>query len=117
MLVALHALLRTNLGRKEPLPSMVVIDTHLARGVSNGGATFHNQGDPHGRTKGAERIVCVDVTGLPLWLRAVPVSTSEAKAIELILEDLSRRVLTNASNSCSWTAAPRRRRHIDSRPH
>ena len=25
---------------------MVVIDTHLARGASNGGVTFHNQGGP-----------------------------------------------------------------------
>ena len=90
VLSALHASSRTNLGRKEPLPSMVVIDTHLARGASNGGATFHNQGGPYGRTNGAKRIVCVDVTGLPLCVRAVPASTSEAKAVELILEDLSR---------------------------
>ena len=69
---------------------MVVIDTHLARGASNGGATFHNQGGPYGRTNGAKRIVCVDVTGLPLCVRVVPASTCEARAVELILEDLSR---------------------------
>lgn len=45
---------------------MVVIDTHLARGASNGGATFHDRGGPFGRTKGAKRVVAVDVTGLPV---------------------------------------------------
>jgi hypothetical protein len=69
---------------------MVVIDTHLARGASNGGVTFHNQGGPYGRTNGAKRIVCVDVTGLPLCVRAVPASTSEASAVEQILDDLAQ---------------------------
>ena len=90
VLTGLHASSRTSCGRKEPLPSMVVIDTHLARGASNGGATFHNQGGPYGRTNGAKRIVCVDVTGLPLCVRVVPASVSEASAVELILEDLAR---------------------------
>jgi len=69
---------------------MVVIDTHLARGASNGGVTFHNQGGPYGRTNGAKRIVCVDVTGLPLCVRVVPAATSEASAVEQILDDLAR---------------------------
>ena len=90
VLTALHASLRTACGRKEPLPSMVIIDTHLARGASNGGATFHNQGGPYGRTNGSKRIVCVDVTGLPLCVRVVPSSLSEASAVELLLEDLAR---------------------------
>ena len=90
VLTALHASLRTACGRKEPLPSMVIIDTHLARGASNGGATFHNQGGPYGRTNGSKRIVCVDVTGLPLCVRVVPASLSEASAVELLLEDLAR---------------------------
>jgi putative transposase len=90
MLATLHASTRIDLGRKDPLPSMVVIDTHLAKGASNGGVTFHNQGGPYGRTNGAKRIVCVDVTGLPLCVRVVPASTSEARAVELILEDLAR---------------------------
>jgi putative transposase len=68
---------------------MVVIDTHLARGASNGGVTFHNQGGPYGRTNGSKRVVCVDVTGLPLCVRVVPASTSEASAVEQILEDLA----------------------------
>jgi putative transposase len=42
VLATLHRSSRTALGRKDLLPSMVVIDTHLARGASNGGATFHN---------------------------------------------------------------------------
>jgi len=68
---------------------MVVIDTHLARGASNGGVTFHDQGGPYGRTNGAKRIVCVDVTGLPLCVRVVPASTSEASAVEQLLDDLA----------------------------
>ncbi|MHB2027439.1 MAG: IS5 family transposase [Acidimicrobiales bacterium] len=87
VLTALHASSRTALGRKEPLPSMVVIDTHLARGASNGG---DNQGGPYGRTNGSKRTVCVDVTGLPLCVRVVPASISEAGAVEEILNDLAR---------------------------
>jgi IS605 OrfB family transposase len=33
-------------GRADATPSMVVIDTHLARGASNGGLTFHDRGGP-----------------------------------------------------------------------
>jgi putative transposase len=51
---------------------MVVIDTHLARGASNGGVTFHDRGGPYGRTKGAKRVVVVDVTGLPVAGLACP---------------------------------------------
>jgi hypothetical protein len=43
---------------------MVVTDTHLARAASNGGFTFHDRSGPYGRTKGAKRVVAVDVTGL-----------------------------------------------------
>ncbi len=68
---------------------MVVIDTHLARAASNGGVTFHDQGGPYGRTNGAKRIDCVDVTGMPLCVRVVPASTSEASAVEQILVDLA----------------------------
>jgi len=48
----LHRQARTELGWAEETPSMVVMDTHLARGASNGGATFHKGGGPHGATKG-----------------------------------------------------------------
>ena len=48
VLTALHAWSRTALDRKEPLPSMVVIDTHLARGASNGGVTFQTTAAPTG---------------------------------------------------------------------
>jgi putative transposase len=89
VLTALHTSSRTALGRKERRPSLVAIDTHLARGASNGGVTFHDQGGPYGRTNGAKRIVCVDVTGLPLCVRVVPASTSEASAVEQILDDLA----------------------------
>ena len=34
---------------------MVVIDTYLARGASNGGFSFHDRGGPYGRTKGPKR--------------------------------------------------------------
>jgi transposase len=65
-LTALHAAARESDGRAERTPSLVVIDTHLARGASNGGLTFHDRGGPYGRTKGAKRVVAVDVTGLPV---------------------------------------------------
>ena len=57
-------------------PSMVAIDPHLARSASNGGRTFHDRGGPYGATKGAKRVVAVDVTGLPV-----------ADRLELLLVD------------------------------
>ena len=68
---------------------MVVIDTHLARGASNGGFTFHDRGGPYGRTKGAKRIVAVDVTGLPVGALVVAASTHENATTELMLEHLT----------------------------
>lgn len=89
-LTVLHAAARAADGRAEPTPSMVVIDTHLARGASNGGLTFHDRGGPYGRTKGAKRIVAVDVTGLPVAALVVPASIHENRASELMLEHLDR---------------------------
>jgi putative transposase len=89
VVAALHEQARRGEGRKASKPSMVVIDTHLARGASNGGVTFHDRGGPHGATKGAKRIVAVDVCGLPLAARVVPASTPEATTVELLLEDLA----------------------------
>jgi hypothetical protein len=73
---------------------MVVIDTHLARGASNGGFTFHDRGGPYGLTKGTERIGAVDVTGLPVGALVVPASTHENRASELMLEHLTRQGVT-----------------------
>ena len=42
-LTVLHAAAREADGRAGATPSMVVIDTHLARGASNGGFTFHDR--------------------------------------------------------------------------
>ena len=94
-LTVLHAAAREADGRAEPTPSMVVIDTHLARGASNGGVTFHDRGGPYGRTKGAKRIVAVDVTGLPVAALVVPASTHENRASELMLEHLDRQGVTD----------------------
>ena len=44
LLTVLHAVARQADGRTEETPSMVVIDTRLARGASNGGFTFHDRG-------------------------------------------------------------------------
>jgi len=74
---------------------MVVIDTHLARGASNGGLTFHDRGGPYGRTKGAKRVVAVDVTGLPVAALVVPASTHENRASNLMLEHLSQQGVTD----------------------
>ncbi len=81
-------------GRAEATPSMVVIDTHLARGSSNGGFTFHDRGGPDGRTKGAKRVVAVDVTGLPVGALVVPASTHENGTTELMLEHLTEQDVT-----------------------
>ena len=74
-LTVLHAAAREADGRAEATPSMVVIDTHLARGASTSGFTFHDRGGTYGRTKGAKRVVAVDVTGLPAGALVVPAST------------------------------------------
>ncbi len=51
---------------------MVAVDTHLGRGASNGGRTFHDRGGPHGSTSGAKRAIAVDVTAMPLAAVALP---------------------------------------------
>lgn len=88
IMAALHKRARVAAGR-DPRPSMIVIDTHLARGSSNGGATFHNKGGPYGMTKGAKRVVAVDVTGLPLAAFVVPAGTHENDAVAGILNELT----------------------------
>ena len=94
VLTVLHAAARDAKGRAESKPSMVVIDTHLARGASNGGFTFHDRGGAYGRMKGAKRVVAVDVTGLPLGAPVVPASTHENHASELMLEYLTHQGVT-----------------------
>lgn len=47
-------------------------------------------GGPFGRTKGAKRVVAVDVTGLPIGALAVPASTHENIACHVMLDHLSR---------------------------
>jgi putative transposase len=93
-LTVLHKAAREADGRTEATPSMVVIDTHLARGASNGGFTFHDRGGPYGRTKGAKRVVAVDVTGLPVGALVVPASTHENRTSEVMLEHLTRQGVT-----------------------
>ena len=88
LLAELHRQVRTRLGRAEQSPSMVVMDTDLARGASNGGETFHAKGGPYGVTNGAKRCVVVDVTGLPLAVAVVPVSMHENDTTKLLLEQL-----------------------------
>ena len=88
-LTVLHAAAREADGRAEATPSMVVIDSHLARGASKGGLTFHDRGGPYGRTKGAKRIVAVDVTGLPVGALVVPASTHDNRTSELMLKHLT----------------------------
>ncbi|TFV64878.1 UNVERIFIED_ORG: IS5 family transposase [Bacillus sp. AZ43] len=88
-LAVLHAAARGAVGRTEPTPSVVVIDTHLARGASNGGRTFHDRGGPYGRTNGAKRVVAVDVTGLPVAALALPASTHENRTTDLMLQHIS----------------------------
>jgi putative transposase len=93
-LTALDEAAREADARVEPTPSMVVIDTHLARGASNGEFSFHDRGGPYGRTKGAKRVVAVDVTGLPVGALVVPASTHENRTTELMLQHLRRESVT-----------------------
>jgi putative transposase len=72
----------------------VVIDTHLASGSSNGGATFHDRGGPFGRTKGAKRVVAVDVTGLPVAGLVVPASMYENETSRVMLAHLDAQGIT-----------------------
>jgi putative transposase len=88
VLAAVHEQARLVEGRVEPKPSMVVIDTHLARVGSRGGVTFHDRGGPYGRTNGAKRAIAVDRTGLPLAARVVPASTAEQVAAGVLLDDM-----------------------------
>nr|WP_277349871.1 IS5 family transposase [Planosporangium thailandense] len=88
VLAALHEQARAAAGR-DRLPSMLVIDSSLARGASQGGVTFHDRGGPYGATNGAKRVVAVDVTGLPVGALVVPASTTERRATELLLEHLA----------------------------
>jgi transposase len=103
-LTLLHAAVRKADGRAEETPSMLVIDTHLARGASNGETTFHDRGGPYGRTKGAKRVVAVDVTGLPVGALVVPASTHENRASELMLGHSGARVSLSGSSWSWWTA-------------
>jgi putative transposase len=58
------------------------------RGSSKGGTTFHDQGGPLGWTKGAKRVLAVDVTGLPLAVMVVPASTTEADSVGQLLAQI-----------------------------
>ena len=58
------------------------------------GFAFHDRGGPCGRTKGAKRVVAVDVTGLPVGALVVPASTHENRGSELMLQHLNRQGLT-----------------------
>ena len=119
LLAEVHRQAREHLSRADAAPSMVVIDTHLARGASNGGATFHDRGGPYGATKGAKRAVAVDVTGLPLAAAVLPASSHENMTTETLLGQLraqgqaarlqlvlvDRGVTTRAARSLSRRAA------------
>jgi putative transposase len=87
VLIELHRTARTNVGR-QGRPSMLVIDTHLARGASNGGATFHDKGGPTvartGRS-GSSRWMSPACRS-EAWSRAT--STHENVATELLLDHL-----------------------------
>ncbi|MFC8501794.1 IS5 family transposase [Pedococcus sp. NPDC057267] len=88
-LAVLHEAAREADGRAEATPSMLVINTHLAPGSSNGGLTFHDRGGPYGRTKGAKRVVAVNVTGPPVGALVVPAFTHEDKTTQLMLQHLT----------------------------
>lgn len=67
---------------------MVVIDPSLARGASQGGPTFHDTGGPYGATKGAKKVIAVDVTGLPVAARVVGASVPDGRCVETLVADM-----------------------------
>ena len=89
VVATLHEQARSAAGRSETHPSMVVIDTHLARGAALGGPAFHDRGGPYGATNGAKRVVAVDVTGMPVAGVVVPASTGEAETVDLLLGQMA----------------------------
>lgn len=89
VLAGLHGQARLVAGRAEALPSLLVVDSHLARGAANGGGSFHDQGGPWGATNGAKRFVAVDVTGMPVAGLACGARTSEVAGVEAMLLHLA----------------------------
>ncbi len=72
----LHGAAREADGRAGATPSMVVIDTHLARRASNGGFTFHDRGArtaasdaPAVATEAIDRSTAHDDQAPPLLMR------------------------------------------------
>jgi putative transposase len=88
-LTVLRAAAREVAGRSEPTASMVVIDTHLARGAFDGGFIPRPR-RPLRPRQGAKRVVAVDVTGLPVGALVVPASCHENRTTELMLDHLRR---------------------------
>ena len=86
LLAELHRHRRVEAGRVEN-PSMLVVDSHMARGASSGGVTFHDRGGKFGSVKGAKRVVAVDVTGLPVAATVVPASTHDNEATAAVLNE------------------------------
>ncbi len=91
LLAELHRVVRGVAKRAELTPSMVVVDTHLARCACTGGRTFLDREGPYGATKGAKRAIAVDVTGLPLAARVLPASVHENDTTAALLADLTDR--------------------------
>lgn len=86
VLLGVHGEARLRLGRVERLPSLVTIDSSLARGASNGGPTFHQRGGPFGATNGAKRVIAVDVTGLAVAGLVLPANVTETQAVVELLD-------------------------------
>ena len=94
-LTVLHTAGRTRRGREGGGDALDDRHRHPpGRGASNGDFTFHDRGGPYGRTRGAKRVVAVDVTGLPVGALVVPASTHENRASELMMEHLDRQGVT-----------------------
>ena len=96
-LTVLHAVARRQDGRAEETPSMVVIDTHpRTRSLERRVHLLPRPRRPlWTRTKGAKRVVAVDVTGLPVAAVVVPASTHENRASDLTLEHLTQQGVTD----------------------
>ncbi|MGY1641891.1 hypothetical protein ACI782_12265 [Geodermatophilus sp. SYSU D00703] len=77
------------------------------------GFTFHDRRGLYGRTRGAKRIVAVDVAGLPVGPLVVPASTHENRTSEVMLQHLTRQGVTErrelvhtTTSATGWLQVP-----------
>ena len=70
--------------KRDPMPSMVVIDAQTVRG-GRAGPTFHEAGGRGGRTNGTKRSILIDRLGLPIAARVDSAKPHDVTAGRLLI--------------------------------